>query len=86
MGKPVIYYRFDVEQYCKNRGSYLDLDQELIGEICHTEDELVHLLGNYMRTDYMIPDKIKQNNFLTIPKNAEDICGRIVDEVQALES
>ena len=41
MDKPVCFYQFDKERYCNVVGSYIDFDQDLPGDSCEGEDELL---------------------------------------------
>ncbi len=41
MDKPVCFYQFDKERYCNVVGSYIDFDQDLPGDSCESEDELL---------------------------------------------
>lgn len=46
-GKPILFYQFDLEQYNAVNGSYLDMESELFGERCTTQEELVSLICRY---------------------------------------
>lgn len=41
MDKPVAFYQFDQERYETEVGSYVDLNHDLPGDVCKTEDELL---------------------------------------------
>lgn len=57
--RPIYFYMYDREEYDKQlRGFYLDVDQDLPGEIVTTEDQLLHLIKSE-RYDF---DKLKEFN------------------------
>ncbi|MGG0642516.1 CDP-glycerol glycerophosphotransferase family protein [Sporosarcina gallistercoris] len=44
MNRPVIFYTFDQESFLKMRGSYLDLDEDLLGWKANTAEEVIDSL------------------------------------------
>jgi CDP-glycerol glycerophosphotransferase (TagB/SpsB family) len=52
MGKPVLFYQFDLEMYLKANGSYLDMDRELFGDRCLTQEELLDKILEYIHRDF----------------------------------
>lgn len=42
--KPALFFQFDQDAYIRARGSYVDLETELPGEVVHTSEELVRAL------------------------------------------
>ena len=52
LGKPVIFYQFDYDLYLKSNGSYLNMETELFGDRCMTEEELTDIIIEYVQTDF----------------------------------
>ncbi|WP_157413022.1 CDP-glycerol glycerophosphotransferase family protein [Neobacillus drentensis] len=50
--KPVLFFHFDLHDYLRHRGSYVDLGTELIGDIAETEKELLDFIKEYIDTDF----------------------------------
>jgi CDP-glycerol glycerophosphotransferase (TagB/SpsB family) len=51
LGRPVVFYRFDLDNYGSERDSYIDLRDESFGEIAYDEDHLVRLIAKYLAID-----------------------------------
>jgi CDP-glycerol glycerophosphotransferase (TagB/SpsB family) len=51
LGRPVVFYRFDLDNYGSERDSYIDLRDESYGEIAYDEDHLVRLIARYLAID-----------------------------------
>ncbi|WP_371069575.1 CDP-glycerol glycerophosphotransferase family protein [Sediminibacillus sp. JSM 1682029] len=45
--KPIIFYQFDLNDYLRYRGSYIDLREELIGEAAYKKEEVINLIEKY---------------------------------------
>lgn len=57
--KPVLFYQFDQEEYLNKRGSYLDLNKDVFGEIYKNEDKLIYAIEQYITTGYRELKKYK---------------------------
>jgi CDP-glycerol glycerophosphotransferase (TagB/SpsB family) len=57
--KPIVFYQFDLDDYIRYQGSYIDMETELFGDQAKTVDSLIDLIKKY--TD---------NNFIENPKYA----------------
>ncbi|KFN01072.1 Poly(glycerophosphate) glycerophosphotransferase family protein [Bacillus clarus] len=55
--KPSIFYHFDVNDYLKHRGSYVDLSRELVGDIAYTKDEVIKYINEYVQKDFKYKPK-----------------------------
>lgn len=62
MNKPVIFYQFDLKEYLNNRGSYLDLYNELFGIQTFTAEETVDSIISIIEDNYLLKN---QKNFIT---------------------
>ena len=50
--KPVLFYQFDVQDYYKYQGSYLDMETELFGDRSFDVDELVSQIEYYINNGF----------------------------------
>jgi CDP-glycerol glycerophosphotransferase (TagB/SpsB family) len=57
--KPIVFYQFDLDDYIKYQGSYIDMETELFGDQAKTVDSLIGLIKKYA-----------ENNFKEEPKYA----------------
>ncbi|MCD8368620.1 MAG: CDP-glycerol glycerophosphotransferase family protein [Clostridiales bacterium] len=55
--KPVLFYQFDVEQYCEVTGSYIDLNTELFGDQVLTPEALLEKLEEYAKSGFALPER-----------------------------
>lgn len=52
LGKPVLFYQFDLEKYNETNGSYIDMEKELFGERCITQQELLQKIYEYTENGF----------------------------------
>jgi CDP-glycerol glycerophosphotransferase (TagB/SpsB family) len=50
--KPVAFYRFDKDRYDSERGSYLPLDEDIIGCVFYDEDSLINEIENTIGSNF----------------------------------
>jgi CDP-glycerol glycerophosphotransferase (TagB/SpsB family) len=50
--KPIIFYQFDLEDYIKYQGSYINMETELFGDRVFKADQLVDLIKKYADQNY----------------------------------
>lgn len=83
--KPVIYYRFDCDKFNQERGSYLDLKQEIIGDIVFNEQNLIQVLGRYAKDGFKIQNHFekKWQAFFNLPEKGA--CENIYRYVERLD-
>lgn len=58
LSKPILYYQFDRQRFIGKRGSHLDLDNDLPGDIVYELDEIINLTEKYAQSDF----KMKEEN------------------------
>lgn len=65
MGKPAIFFQFDQDKYNKYRGSYVDLETELPGEVAHDSDQLIDAILRMISKDFIVEEEFanKVNNY-----------------------
>lgn len=81
LGKPVIFYRFDIEEYLKVRDSYIPLDRENIGEIVYDEDKLIEKVEEYCIGKFSLKPCFEQYREIIYPGFDGNNCSRIYDEI-----
>lgn len=83
LNKPVVYYQFDRRRFIGKRGSHLDLNNDLPGDIEYELDELLDNLENYAQNNFQITEtnKIKSSKFIKYKdkKSSERIYKEIRD-------
>ncbi|MDG2794214.1 CDP-glycerol glycerophosphotransferase family protein, partial [Vibrio parahaemolyticus] len=55
--KPTIFYQFDVNAYLKHRGSYVDLNKDLVGDMAYTKEEVIKHISEYVQNDFKYKSK-----------------------------
>ncbi|MCP8967871.1 CDP-glycerol glycerophosphotransferase family protein [Ectobacillus ponti] len=84
MRKPVIFYQFDLQEYLKHRGSYVDLKRDLNGDIADTGGQVIQYIKEYAERDFRYKPRflLQSERYFAYHdrKNAE----RIYQEVKKL--
>ncbi|MDO5799155.1 MAG: CDP-glycerol glycerophosphotransferase family protein [Eubacteriales bacterium] len=52
LGKPVLFYQFDLRKYNETTGSYIDMETELFGERCMTRTDLLNKIFEYTENNF----------------------------------
>jgi CDP-glycerol glycerophosphotransferase (TagB/SpsB family) len=86
MGKPVIHYQFDREQYINEHydytKGYFDYDRDGFGEVATHGDRLVDLIIGYVASDFALRDQYKQRIDRFFPLCDNHNCDRIYAEIE----
>ena len=80
--KPVVFFRFDIEQYEEKQGAYMDLKSETVGEVTDQVPRLLEILADYAESDFAEKEKFaadRSQYFKYIDKNNSK---RIYDEIE----
>lgn len=66
LSKPIIYYQFDREKFIGKKGSHIDLDNDLPGDIVFSIEDIVKTVEYYAKNDFEMKEvnKIKAKKFL----------------------
>ena len=83
IGKPVVYYQFDREQFFKEhtyRQGYFDYEEDGLGEICFTEQELVKTVQEYLTNNCCVNEKYKQRMY-NLWNGKESSCEKIYERI-----
>ena len=57
MDKPIVYYQFDQELYEETVGSYVDLNNDLPGDVCMTESQVFDALEACAKRGFTLTDE-----------------------------
>ena len=60
MGKPVVFYQFDQKRYIDDIGAYIDLETELPGPLCKTEEECVEAVLSCAEDGFVLSGGAKE--------------------------
>lgn len=86
MGKPVIHYQFDREQYINEHydytKGYFDYDRDGFGEVATHGDRLVDLIIGYAAGDFALSEQYKQRIDRFFPLCDNHNCDRIFAEIE----
>lgn len=52
LGKPILFYQFDLDKYNETNGSYIDMEKDLFGERCLTREELLPKIHEYYENGF----------------------------------
>lgn len=80
--KPVIFYQFDIEEYNKITGSYVDMEKELFGDRVFECESLVDKINEYINNSFKVKSEFminRDNYFKYIDKNN---CERVYNEIK----
>ncbi|MDT8303274.1 MAG: CDP-glycerol glycerophosphotransferase family protein, partial [Sedimentisphaerales bacterium] len=82
--KPVIFYQFDFDDYLKNRGSYLDLKNDIFGDRTESNVELMQYIKFYINNSFSEKEEYTglRNKFFKYSDNFN--CKRIYEETKKL--
>ena len=81
LGKPIIFFQFDIDQYNFYHGSYMDMDKDLFGDRVFSIDELLDVLNEYIKNEFKekpLFQARRPNYFKYVDKNNSK---RIYDEI-----
>ena len=52
LGKPILFYQFDLEKYNETNGSYIDMEKDLFGDRCVTREDLLPKISEYYENGF----------------------------------
>lgn len=84
LGKPIIFYRFDIDLYENDRGSYIPLDKPIIGDIALNSEDLIINLSNIIRNNYVTNNKYLKTRNQIFPSSIQNNCAKVYNESQRI--
>ncbi|PXW92028.1 CDP-glycerol glycerophosphotransferase (TagB/SpsB family) [Streptohalobacillus salinus] len=83
--KPTIFYHFDLNEYLSHRGAFVDLTQDLVGEVAYKSNELVDLIEKSVcdnfKYEFQFKEKSKKYYNYKDKKNNQ----RIFEEIKKIQ-
>lgn len=80
LGKPMLFYQYDVEDYLNTWGSYINLETDCPGERTDSFDELMKLLGEYAADDFVMKPEFEEKRKEHYQYIDNENCRRIWEE------
>ncbi len=81
LGRPVLFYQFDQEEYLARRGSYINFDNELFGEVFKESETLIPAIENYVVRNFAeLPEFAEKRGFYFKFRDTNN-CKRIFDVI-----
>ena len=74
LSKPIICFGYDYEEYCRKRGLYVDLNNEIPGGVLYTEDEVLERLLNMDYVAESENSKAFAERYIQVTGNATEMC------------
>ncbi|MGC4378026.1 CDP-glycerol glycerophosphotransferase family protein, partial [Fictibacillus sp. Mic-4] len=64
--RPILYYQFDRKRFIGKRGSHLDLDNDLPGDIVYDVNEILQHIEEYAKNDFLMKpeNQVRASKFL----------------------
>ena len=84
LGKPVVFYRYDIEEYMKGRDSYINLYDEIIGDVAFNENTLIDIISDYIKCNFVMKQVFLKYRREIIPNLDNRNCERVYQEVISL--
>lgn len=85
LDKPVMFYQFDLEDYLKYRGSYVNMKNDLLGPTATTSEDLIALIKEYIKKDFKAEPRYKMKSkkyYKYLDRNNSE---RIYNEILSLK-
>lgn len=82
LGRSVVYFQFDRERFLGKRGSHLDLDKDLPGEIAFDEDSVIQALGAASERGGTATSRAKEQAQRFFPMMDQRSAARVYDAVK----
>ena len=84
LGKPIIFYRFDVDKYNKDRGSYISLEKNIIGDVAFNHNDTIMYLSDIINNNYSTKKKYLAFRDQIFPFSDHNHCFKIYDETKKI--
>lgn len=84
--KPILYYQFDRKRFIGKRGSHLDLDNDLPGDVVYDVDEILHLIEDYTKTDFQMKNEYRNRAAKFLKYHDTQSCERIFQAIVRFKS
>lgn len=82
LDKPVIYYQFDRKRFIGKRGSHLDLDNDLPGDIAFTLNRVIDEVEEYAKSNFKMKSENKARSARFLSYKDQKSSERIVNAIE----
>ena len=76
-----MFYHFDVDDYNKYQGSYLDFDKEIFGNRAFNPNELIKYIEKYIDTNFKLEEKFENMREKYFEYTDNNNCDRVYDMI-----
>jgi CDP-glycerol glycerophosphotransferase (TagB/SpsB family) len=80
--KPVIFFQFDKDRYKQSTDSYINLDNDIFGDISFDINEVVDMLINTIEKEYKISPLQKEGEKFFVHFMDRDNCQRVYNKIR----
>lgn len=85
LGKPVLFYQFDLEEYLRERGAYIDLRAPPFGERAETRDTLLALMENCSERGFALTEQDRKAADELFEFRDKENCQRVYKATRELQ-
>jgi CDP-glycerol glycerophosphotransferase (TagB/SpsB family) len=82
--KPVLFYQFDMQEYSHKVGSYIDLKNDIFGDVSYQEEALVKKMIKTIKNGFKISPLQKNGEKYFIYYTDNNNCKRIYNKIDKL--
>lgn len=79
LNRPIVFYTYDLQEYIKDRGLYINFPEDLPGDMVNTEEELFNVVNNIEKYEKKNRKKLKEFNKKYNMHNKGNVCKKFVD-------
>ena len=83
--KPSLFFQPDKNEYLTKRGSFINFDTELVGDVSYTADELINNIEEYICNDFKYKEKFWDISKKYYKYNDTNNCNRIYKAIIELD-
>lgn len=84
LDKPVIYYEFDQVRFLGKKGSHLNLEHDLPGDVVYSEDQVIESLRRAHQRDFKISEINKEKSGKFLLKKDLNNSERVFEGIQSI--
>ncbi len=84
LDKPVIYYEFDQVRFLGKKGSHLNLEHDLPGDVVYSEDQVIERLKRAHQRDFKISEANKEKSGKFLLKKDLNNSERVFEGIQSI--
>lgn len=82
LNKPIIYYQFDRARFFGKKGSHIDLDNDLPGDIVYSIEEILDKVQSYAENNFKMKEEHKERAAKFLKFHDQKSCERIYNAIE----